>query len=392
MNVSVIKSSTTLAQLGSGLLFMPYSLTVENAIAWPIDPLSLFTLYSASAEHGRCIHVRAAAAFGNGVTGDAAKAVEARCPTGAADLFGLLDVDYNTYGNAFLYAGPAGWERRPALTMHRALGGGYIQTLYDPMGNHFNQFYREDEIVHIKAPCPSGHFYSLPDWLGGNGMLDLVKSATDYNRGFFKNNALPQYAIVTYGDKKLTEPEEKAVQAFFSTQYSGTMNAHKTLYLHIDDPTNGKIEFKKLTDTQDGEFLKLLDAGRDRIVMAHGVPPRMAGIVTAGALGGGSEVTSQLHVFEELSNKPKRARYKGALRPLLKREGIDWQSFEFAGIDLTPPEDDRANTDHIAEWVAAGIMDEAEARETLNLPARARKSERPPPDRLSTLLDLLLRE
>jgi hypothetical protein len=337
-NVKVIKSVLP-SPGGMGALWMPYGSTVEGAIGWPRDPYALLSLYAASAEHGRAIHVRAAAAFGNGVTGDAADAFEEFCPTGSADLFMGLGVDYATFGNAFLYDGPLGLERRPALTMSRHTGGGYIQSLYDPHGNHSTVFYRDPEIVHIKAPCPAGHYYSLPDWSGGWGMLELVKAATDYNREFFRNHALPQYAIVTYGSK-LTPAEETAVQNFFSSNYKGPGNQHKTLYLHCDDPQHGKVEFQKLTDTKDGDFLKLLDAARDRIVIAHGVPPRMMGIVSAGNLGGGGEVTGQLQVFEEISNKPTRTRFLGALRPWLKRRGIDWRGLQFAGMNLAVPATD----------------------------------------------------
>jgi len=374
-NVKVLKSFLP-APAGLGQLWRPYGATVDGAIAWPRDPYALLTFYTASAEHARAIHVRASAAFGNGVTGDQAERLEALCPTGAADLFMSLAIDYGAFGNAFLYAGPLGLERRPALTMSRHASGGYIQTLYDPQGNHQTVFYKEAEIIHIKAPCPAGHWYSLPEWAGGWGMLELIQAATDYNREFFRNHGLPQYAIVTYG-AKLSPDEETAVQNFFSSTYKGPGNQHKTLYLHCDDPQHGKVEFQKLTDTKDGDFLKLLDAARDRIAIAHGVPPRLLGIVSAGSLGGGGEATAQIHIFEEVVNKPMRTRFMGALRPLLQRLGLDWRALNFAGMDLTPPEGDRANSDHLTEWLTAGLIDLDEARAMLQLPTRpapARKS------------------
>jgi len=98
------------------------------------------------------------------------------------------------------------------------------------------------------------------------------------------------------------------------------------------------------------------------------VPPRMLGIMTAGQLGGGGEVSGQLFTFEHLTLKPKRRRMLDQLRPTLKELGLAPGSTEdslqddqvaFRPLDLTPPKDD---AEDLPALVNANIITADEAR------------------------------
>ena len=141
---------------------------------------------------------------------------------------------------------------------------------------------------------------------------------------------------------------------------------------HSDDGSEIKIE-RLTSNVKDGDFLKLLDAARDRIPIAHGVPPRMLGIMSAGQLGGGGgEVSGQLFVFENLTLKPRRRRMLDQLRPLLGELGLtiaaaerdiaDKDAIAIKPLDLTPPGDDAAS---LPDLVGAGIVTADEARAIL---------------------------
>jgi len=316
----------------------------DNLIAWQVDPAALFSLYQYSAEHGRSIHIKAEGAFGRGIEGAGASTLEALMPNGAADLFVSLGVDLETYGNAFAEIVRDGNKKireirhLPAVTMYRnADERSYTQLTTTPNGEQLAQYFPPDAILHLRYACPSGGYYAMPAWIPGAGMIELVYAAVRFNQQFFSNKSLPEYAIVTKGSQ-LSEGQLDAVKGFFQREFQGLDNAHKTLYLHLTDET-ADLKFEKLTgDFKDGDFLKLLDAARDRIPIAHGVPPRMLGIVTSGSLGGGSEVAGQLHVFEEYTLKPRRRRVRDLLRPLLAELGIPWDGIRFVGTDVTPPD------------------------------------------------------
>ena len=349
-------------------------------------------LYRASAEHARAIHIKSEGAFGQGLEAEEAEGAELDkfeelCPSGSADLFVQIGLDQECFGNAFMQIirdqdRVIELQRLPALSMSRTKTG-YIQIAAAPDGTQTQKAFADDDILHLRAPCPSGGYYSLPAWIGAETMLDLVEAATRFNQKFFDNQAIPEHAIIIKGGQ-LPEKEEEKIQTYFQDHFKGIDNAHRTLVLN---PPEGKdVEFHKLTsDLKDGDFLKLLDAARDRIVIAHGVPPRMMGIMSAGQLGGGSEVASQLFLFENLTLAPKRRRMIDQLRPLFRELGIDHRHIRFKPHDLTPPKD---NTDQVASWVQAGVISPDEARQYLDMPVNVSATKSSAGDLLTLLKEL----
>jgi capsid portal protein len=363
----VIKSSDVSGLLGGG------QATEDGEYPWPIPPINLATLYRASPEHGRAIHVKAESAFGGGLIGDTAR-IDEICETGTAELFVLLGLDLETFGNAFLqkiYSPDRrliGIRRLPAITMKRRKGG-FVQTVQQPEGDPKKVKFTADEIVHLREPCPFGDFYSRPAWIGVEGMLELAHAATQWNAAFFKNNAMPEYAVIFKGQAPSKEQKE-AVRDFFRNEFGGFEKAHRTLVLHAGEENEIKIE-KLTADIKDADFLKLLDASRDRMPIAHGTPPRILGIMSAGQLGGGGEVSSQLFTFEHLTLRPKRRRMLDQLRPLLSELGLQPAPVDalpvegqvaFRPLDLTPPKDD---AEGLPDLVQAGIITPEEARSLL---------------------------
>lgn len=342
---------------------------LNGEFLWPIAPWGLAQLYRACPEHGRAIHLKADAGFGGGLVGDTA-AIDEICDTGTADLFTLLGLDVETFGNAFLQVirrdrRPIGLRRLPAVTMTRYRDG-FLQRTTNAQGGTKKVFFASDEVVHLRDLCPMGRRYAFPSWISAEGMLELAQAATRYNANFFKNNAMPEFAIVFKG-RTPSADQKRDIAEFFRNEFQGLDNQHRTLFLSIGE--DDTVEIKRLTaELKDADFLKLLDAARDRIPIAHGTPPRMLGIVSAGQLGGGNEVTGQLFTFEHTTLRPKRRRVLDQLRPLLRELGLvpgdpdkpleDGQVL-FRPLDLTPPRDE---ADNLPELVTTGILTPDEAR------------------------------
>lgn len=338
--------------------------TFDGMIQWPIPPLALALLYQSSPEHGRAIHVKAQGCFGRGLSGADAEKLNMLFENGATDAFVDLGIDLETYGNAFIQKIRTArgeiveLRRLPAVTMSRTRTG-FAQVIMQP-GETIGKVtkFRKDDILHLRVPCPMGRHYAFPSWIGVHGMLELANAATRYNANFFKNGAMPEYAIITRGSQ-LNEKQKSQARDFFQRDFRGVGNSHRTIYLHLTgDKAETDIDFKQLTsDVKDGDFLKLLDAARDRIPIAHGVPPRMLGIVTGGQLGGGGEISGQLFSFEHLTCQPSRSRTLSQCRKLFEELGI--RDIDFEPLDLTPPGDDAK---YLSDWVESGIMTEEEAR------------------------------
>ena len=85
----------------------------------------------------------------------------------------------------------------------------------------------------------------------------------------------------------------------------GAENAFRALMLSIPFE-NATVKFEKLmADFRDMPFDKLTQATREEILAAHGVPPRLVGIVTAGQLGGAGEADGQLRNFIATKVEPR---------------------------------------------------------------------------------------
>lgn len=345
--------------------------SLDGEFLWPVPVRGLANLYRASAEHSRAIHVKAEGAFGGGLIG-ATERIDELCDTGSSELFVLLGLDLETYGNAFMQKIRSsdgkrviGWRRLPAITMSRYRAG-FLQRAARPDGTVRRITFTADEIVHLREPCPMGRSYALPSWIGAEGMLELAHAATAYNARFFANNAMPEYAI-TFKGKSPTKEQKDQIRQFFRNEFQGIDNSHRTLVLTTNEESS--IEIKRLTaEVKDGDFLKLIDAARDRVPVAHGTMPRILGIMSAGQLGGGGEVTGQLFMFERLTLKPRRRRMLDQLRPVLREIGLKPGNVEdglgndqvaFRPLDLTPPSDD---AEDLPALVQAGIVDRDEAR------------------------------
>lgn len=385
--------------------------SLNGEFAWPIPPNALAMLYLASAEHCRAINIKAESAFGGGLMGPRAAELDALCDGGATELFVNLGIDLETYGNAFLQVIRSSDGKRiislrrlPAITMSRYRNG-YLQRAWSAEGREKKTTFTADEIVHLREPCPFGGKYARPTWIGTQAMMELAKAAIDFNTAFFTNSAMPEYAVIFKGSAPSKE-QKKVIGDFFRAEFQGTHQQHRTLLLHVSEETT--VEFERLTsEVKDGDFLKLMDAARDRMPTAHGVPSRMLGIMSGGQLGGGGEFANQLFGFEHMTLKPKRRRMLDLLRPVLtplglKRgedaDGLADNELAFRPLDLTPPKDD---ADNLPDLVNAGILDGDEARALLNLattksaavsPAGApitRQAPTPSEDRLVALLERL---
>ena len=343
----------------------PIEYTLDGeAIAWPIDANGLFQLYQKSGYHSRCCQIKSETAFGIGIDENSENLLKPLMPkgTGVSGFFVELGLDLEAYGNAFvekIYAGSTlvGLKRIPARTVFIREQGGLVQWDYKVDGTIEFIRFPEENFLQLSQPCPAGFHYSLPQWIGAENMLELAIAATIYNAAFFQNHAMPSYAIKVTGGK-ISDKVKSAIKSFFQNDIKGIDNAHKTIFIPLTGKT--EINFEKLSENiKDMDFEKMLNISRDNIVSAHGVPPRMLGIMAAGQLGGGGEVSAQLHVFEAVTLQPRRRRMAEQFSEILVELGSS-EPMTFSPMDITPPGEDSSN---IPSLVSSGIITPEEGRE-----------------------------
>jgi len=198
-------------------------------------------------------------------------------------------------------------------------------------------------ILHTTLDGTWSTYYGEPDWLGALDSVMLFDSAMKYNRATFDNNCIPTWLIFLLGVKLSDERIEDPNNAghYLPSQREEFINWMKQTYggadnmggaMLIDLPGMGSeiysekasIQFQKLQDgPKDADFLRLIERCRDDILSAHGVPPRLAGVVTSGQLGGSGEMFGQLLAFRE-DIKPKQEIWEHSLAQLIPYfEGVN---------------------------------------------------------------------
>lgn len=219
----------------------------------------------------------------------------------------------------------------------------------------------QSEVVHFKNSVNKNAHYGTPDWLGAIGAISLDISAVEYNYNFFLNNGIPSTAIIVRGGE-FSPSVEKDIKDFLQNNFLGLANSHKTLYLPIKSK-DVEVEFTMLNKREkDGAYVKLREQLQKDIVSAHGVPPRLLGIIEGGSLGGGGEAEQQMKIFKETVIAPIHKTFETQINNTILAETNE--TIVFNKIKVETP---AGRLTELVTIVESGIMTEDEARKELGL-------------------------
>ncbi len=278
-------------------------------------------------------------------------------------------VDYFSLGNAYLEvvrdrAGRvAELYHASARTMRRHHRfQGYFQAS-SAAAIPFNNFGEPDpagvrsEVLHLYHYDPRDDFYGIPDWYAALGTMGLDRTVLEFNTRLFSNALMAHTAVIIEGGK-LSKSGREAIRAFMQERASGPQNAGRILLLE-DERENAKIRFEKLgLDLNDVMIVEAQRHFRDVVVAAHGLPPRLLGIVSPGQLGATGEVEGQLRTFVETVLRPGKRELESALNVLLE-EVAPGARIRFAEMDVT---DLRSDADYFSKMIEHGVYSAEEVR------------------------------
>lgn len=355
----ILKARESMPSEGEGLTGLVYP---------PVSLNQILGLTYSNAFHTQCISLKAEMAIGleyeapgavenflEGISGDQDTFL---------DLLAMVTWDWECLGNGYLEVarsrkGQIGeLYHVHAQTVYPSTNGNRLSEYVQETTNQvrFSTFGTRDgnrnELFHIKRYTPLSTYYGLPEWVACMEALRLDQEKKTFYAAFFKNFAVPALAVVLEG-AEFDEAIEKKIQAGFN-QMKGAENAFRALMLSI--PFEGAtVRFEKLmADFKDMPFDKLTQATREEILAAHGVPPRLVGIITAGSLGGGGEAEGQLLNFIATKIEPRTKFLERKVKLLLRDAGLP-EEFVLKGIrpvspkELSPKEQAAAEKEAIAE-------------------------------------------
>ncbi len=300
----------------------------RGVIAPPHAYDELIAAYYSNPYHAACIDVKAINILGNGLA-DEKIMTELDEMTPDSAIFVLLQKtikDLVLFGNAYWETPPGEIYHIPAQTMYRNEQG-WLQIV----GKEREQF-AEDEIWHFKMDSLQSSFYGSISYASILPSIDLLATLNDYNRNFFKNNAIPDMAIITKGGV-LSPAAETNIQRFMRAKFRGYENAHKVLY--IPAPEGMEVKFEYLQRDRDMQFKELKDDSIAEILACHGVPPRLLGIHVPGKLGGAAESTGEMEIFYRTRIAPMQNIVGGFLdayywQRMGRKVDIDFDSWDYS--------------------------------------------------------------
>ncbi|MDD2650539.1 MAG: phage portal protein [Candidatus Cloacimonetes bacterium] len=238
--------------------------------------------------------------------------------------------DLEIYGNAYWEIVKVGSSVQlfhiPAQTM-KLTKTGYQQSV-----GYSNVDFTYEQVFHFRYFTPLSTIYGAPDYLSIINAMSLYDKIMIYNEKFFANNAIPDMAIVVTGGE-IDERSKYTIQRFFRDKFQGYENAHKVLFLPVNEGMT--VRFEKLqADNQDASFMQLLTQTITDIIACHGVPPRMISIVNQSQLGGGGETEGQMDIFNKAVIAPKQNIITGLFKELQKKtKAFTHEEFDFIPVE-----------------------------------------------------------
>ncbi len=316
-----------------------------------VDPFfnfeELLLLYYANTYHRRSINLKAKV-LSSIIESD----LEKFLPAGVtpSDFLYSFSVESEIYGNTFL-------ERTLSDKLYIIPG---YEARVDIDKNIYQQTFQKTIKLnghHFKNYSPRSRFYGEPDYLATLLQIATTQKADKYNNSFLENGAKPGFAVM-FENSEPTEDQIRAFREFFGENFKGYDNANKTIILSATSDMGekpAKIRLERISQVEDISFKQLKEVNRDEIIAAHGVPPRLVGVISVGQLGGANEFISQLHAFNELEIKPKIKK----IESFFKGIGVKLKLNE---LDTTDFKDD---TDIVTALLDRNIISVGEAREIL---------------------------
>lgn len=299
----------------------------------PYDVDTLIEAYYQNSYHASCINLKTICILGNGIESDEAvrKLEEIVREDSVFTLLHKTILDLRIFGDAFweVVKTGAGVEiyHMPSWTMSLGKSGNWVQE-----AGRERQEFEEGSVWHFKENCLKSHIWGSPDYLPliEDGTLEEFSTIKSYNRNFFGNNAIPDSIMFIKGGD-IGPQTESTLQRFFRQKFGGLENAGKFCVAPV--PEGVEIQLERLQTVSDGKFLGEKDSLLMEIVSCHGVPPRLAGIMIPGSLGGGGETAGELEIFLRTRVQPMQNIFGGQL-DVFFREVLGMQTdISFAAIE-----------------------------------------------------------
>ena len=227
---------------------------------------------------------------------------------------------------------------------------------------------RGDTVIWFNNYNPRSYYYGLAPVIPAIPAIYLGIAARKYNASFFKNFGVPSLLMIVKGsftdvdptnpDVTLSDKAKEALQKVMDNPHSAMI-----LTLKSADSKAVDVEIKEMGgQSQEGEFLKLMELIDDEVLSVHRVPPYRISITRQGSLGGNTAIESSKIYYESVIT-PLQERIESNITKWVIKEGFE-DDGKFM-LNRTSTREFKLDVNSTVNLVNAGILSPAEAREYL---------------------------
>lgn len=162
------------------------------------------------------------------------------------------------------------------------------------------------EIISLRVPNSRTSWFGHPTWLSAVPWIELGALAVQRKYDFYFNRGVPELLLFIKSVAGIDDETWAKVEAVFKS-FTGIGNQYKSAAFQITDSEAQVTPVKLASDlvgdsTEFSTTYEMIDA---HVVSAHGMPPLLASIQTAGRLGGtANEGSNAVRIYQILRGDP----------------------------------------------------------------------------------------
>jgi hypothetical protein len=214
------------------------------------------------------------------------------------------------------------------------------------------------QILYFKEYRAGVNTYSLPDYRGAIGYIELDISIGEYHLNTI-NNGMFSSKLINLNGGKVSQEEEDRIERQFQNKFSGSKNAGKFM-LAFNDSKENEPSIIDLSGTELDKHFDLLNKSvQQEIFTGHKITsPMLFGVKTEGQLGGRSEMREAYQLFQNTYVNAKQRAIEETVNYLFKFNDI------IADLELKPTE---PISFEFSEAIISANMTQDEIRDKLGL-------------------------
>lgn len=215
-----------------------------------------------------------------------------------------------------------------------------------------NVVFAPEDIIHDAYPSPLDEFGGLSALSSASVRVDTEEFASKYQSNFFRNNARPDFLVMS--DNKINSDQKEEIKTGWEKRHKGKENAGRGAFLE------GGLKYQQVSISQrEMDYIESMKFTRDDILVAFSVPKPIVAITDDVNL---ANAKTAMEIFLQETIEPEIIRITEKLNEhLIYPEWGDVYFIDYSRDFLPNDEKLQAETDQLL--ITAGIKLINEARE-----------------------------